>query len=66
MLMPVTWQCRGRLLRSTCDFAAAENDFDRILELKATHKGAAKELGLLQQGRQALEQAVANKYESTP
>ncbi|DBA82696.1 TPA: hypothetical protein ACH3X1_006934 [Trebouxia sp. C0004] len=52
---------RGRLLRSTCDFAAAENDFERILELKATHKGAAKEMGLLQQGRQALEQAVANK-----
>ena len=54
--------CRGRLLRSICDFAAAEEDFERILELKPTHKGAAKELGLLQQGREALEQAVASKY----
>ena len=62
VLIIVTQSCRGRLLRSTCDFAAAEEDFERILELKPSHKGAAKELGLLQKGRRALEEAVANKY----
>lgn len=53
--------CRGRLLRSTCDFTAAQEDFEKLLELKPSHKGAAKELSLLQQGRQALEQAFASK-----
>ena len=53
--------CRGRLLRSTCDFAAAESDFEKLLELRPNHKGAVKELSLLQQGRQALEQALASQ-----
>ncbi|KAL3157708.1 hypothetical protein ABBQ32_012141 [Trebouxia sp. C0010 RCD-2024] len=52
---------RGRLLRSTCDFSAAQDDFEKLLELKPSHKGAAKELSLLQQARQALEQALASK-----
>ena len=40
--------CRGRLLRSTCDFSAAQDDFEKLLELKPSHKGAAKVLSMLQ------------------